>query len=74
MTQTFLWRVVPVKAGLHTVHYIFSAGVNGKAKAVFITGAPASGQFSAYVTQRPPSRHVNPATGRVVPGPVPLVP
>ena len=32
-TRTFVWQVVPVKAGLHTVHYTVAAGLAGKANA-----------------------------------------
>lgn len=73
-TRTFLWRVVPVKSGLHTVHFTVAAGLAGKARAVTVSGKPVQGQFTAYVTQAPPPRHVDPNTGQVVPGRYPLTP
>jgi hypothetical protein len=73
-TQTFVWRVVPVKAGLHTVHYSVAAGLAGKAKAELASGGPVEGQLTADIAATPPARHVNPATGQVVPGEFPLIP
>jgi hypothetical protein len=73
-TRAFLWRVVPVKSGLHTVHFTVAAGLSGKARAVNASGEPIQGQFTAYVTPAPPPRHVNPRTGVVEPGRYPLVP
>jgi hypothetical protein len=81
--RTFLWRVVPVKAGLHTVHFSVAAGLAGKAKATIIShgrvltvrsatsGVPAQGLFVVHIAPVPPARHVDPNTGRVVPGPYP---
>jgi hypothetical protein len=66
--RAFAWRVVPVKAGRHVVHYTVSAGLAGKAKAQTAAGAPVRGQFRVLVTRRPPSSHVNPDTGKVEPG------
>ncbi len=73
-TRAFQWRVVPVKAGLHTVNYTVAAGLSGKARAVDASGNPVQGQFTVYVTQAPPLRHVNPNTGQVEPGRYPLTP
>jgi hypothetical protein len=73
-TQTYRWHVTPVKAGVHTVHYLVAAGLAGKAKAQLPSGGPVQGQLTAAVAPKPPSRHVDPATGRVVPGQFPLVP
>ena len=50
------------------------AGLAGKAKAQLPAGGPVQGQLTAAVTPLPPSRHVDPATGRVVPGAFPVVP
>jgi hypothetical protein len=68
-TRTFLWRVVPVKSGLHTVDYTVAAGLGGKAKAELPSGGPVAGRFTVHVASVPPARHVNPNTGQVVPGP-----
>jgi hypothetical protein len=73
-TQTFIWRVVPVKAGVYTVHYRVAAGLGGKATAQLRSGGPVEGQLTASIAPVPPSRHVDPRTGRVVPGTYPLVP
>jgi hypothetical protein len=73
-TRTFLWRVTPVKPGVHTVHYRVAAGLAGKATAVLSSAGPVQGQLTADVAPLPPSRHVDPRTGRVVPGTFPIVP
>jgi hypothetical protein len=73
-TQTYRWRVTPVKAGVHTVRYTIAAGLAGKAKAALASGGPVQGQLTADVAASPPARHVDPATGRVVPGQFPPVP
>ena len=68
-TETFFWVVVPVKAGAYTVHYAFTAGLAGKAKARLVAGGPAVGHFHVVVAPKPPETHVDPKTGQVVPGP-----
>jgi hypothetical protein len=73
-TQTFLWKVAPVKAGLHTVHYTIAASLAGKAKAALASGGPVQGQLTADVAPAPPKTHVDPSTGRVVAGTFPTIP
>jgi hypothetical protein len=73
-TQTFEWRVVPVKAGVHTVRFTVAASLAGKAKAELASGAPVQGQFTADIAQAPPATHVDPSTGRLVSGRYPLIP
>jgi len=73
-TRTFRWRVVPVKSGVHTVHFTVAPGLAGKARAVSTSGGPVRGLFTVLVTPAPPARHVNPNTGQVVPGRFPLIP
>ena len=73
-TRLFRWQVVPVKSGLHTVHYRVAAGLAGNAQAVDSSGAPVQGEFKVFVTKAPPPRHVDPATGKVVPGRYPVAP
>jgi hypothetical protein len=68
-TRTFLWRVVPVKGGVHTVDYAVAAGLAGTAKAELPSGGPVVGRFAVHIAPVPPARHVNPNTGQVVPGP-----
>jgi hypothetical protein len=72
--RVFRWQVVPVKAGIHTVHYAVAAGLAGKAKARLAAGGLVHGQFTAYIAPTPPARHVDPRTGAVVPGPYPVLP
>lgn len=74
-TQTFEWSVVPVKAGVHEVHYEVLAGLAGKAKAAPPSGGRAlKGVLTADIAPAPPSRHVDPSTGRVVAGQFPSQP
>jgi hypothetical protein len=70
-TQRFLWKVAPVKAGVHTVHYTVAAGLAGNAKGALASGAPVQGQLTANVAPAPPKTYVNPSTGRVVAGTYP---
>jgi hypothetical protein len=67
-SRRFVWKVTPVKAGLHTVHYSVSAGIDGRSLARLAGGGHAVGRFVAAIAPAPPSTHVNPETGRVVPG------
>jgi hypothetical protein len=73
-TRTFLWRVTPVKAGLHTVHFTVAAGLAGKAKAELASGGPVQGQLTASIAPAPPAMHVDPSTGQIVSGAYPLIP
>jgi hypothetical protein len=73
-TRKFLWRVVPVKSGVRTVHYVVAAGLGGQARAVNVSGGPVQGQFTVDIAPAPPATHVNPSTGQVVPGQFPLTP
>lgn len=67
----FSWLVVPVKPGMHTVHFVFAAGLAGRAQAVQAGGGPVQGQFRVHVAYKPPVTHVNPETGKVEKGPFP---
>jgi hypothetical protein len=73
-TQTFIWKVVPVKPGVYTVHYRIAAGLGGKATAELAGGRPVQGQLTASIAGVPPRTHVDPRTGRVVTGVYPLLP
>jgi len=75
-TQSFVWSVVPVKPGPHTVHFTVAAGLAGKAKAVadLGTGAPVQGSLAVTVAPAPATTHVDPNTGRVVVGAFPATP
>jgi hypothetical protein len=70
-SETFSWRVVPVKPGTYTVHYAVSAGLAGNAKARLASGGPASGRFAVTVAGEPRITHVDPKTGKVVAGTFP---
>lgn len=69
--RTFIWKVTPVKSGLHVVHFIVSAGLSGRARAVLASGAPVHGAFLAHIAPAPPNNHVNPNTGAVEVGAYP---
>jgi hypothetical protein len=75
-TQTFIWRVVPVKSGTYTVHYTVAAGLAGKARArtELRSGALVQGQLTADIAPAPALNHVNPSTGRLEPGEFPASP
>ena len=73
-TQVFEWHVMPVKPGRYTVHYTIGAGLAGRAKAVSSSGGAVTGTLTADIAPKPPSRHVNPATGKVEPGQFPKAP
>ncbi len=68
-THSFVWQVSPVKPGVHRVFYRVYAGLNGNARAQLASGAAPVGSFTVYIAGRPPLTHVNPTTGKVVPGP-----
>jgi hypothetical protein len=70
-TRTFVWHVVPVKGGVHVVHYTVAAGLSGRSQAQFIGGARPTGHFVVDIAPRPPATHVDPTTGQVVPGAYP---
>jgi hypothetical protein len=68
-TRRFAWNVSPVKPGAHTLSYRVYAGLNGRAQAELADGSPPVGSFAVDIAGRPPQTHVDPATGKVVPGP-----
>jgi hypothetical protein len=75
-TRTFVWHVVPVKGGVHVVHYTVAAGLSGKSRALAdlrsaVGGTRPSGHFVVDIAPRPPATHVDPTTGQVVPGAYP---
>jgi hypothetical protein len=73
-TQTFLWRLVPVKSGRFTVSYTIAAGLAGRAKARLASGAPAQGEFKVDIAAAPALTQVDPETGKVVAGAYPALP
>ena len=70
-SKRFVWKVTPVKAGLHTVHYSVAAGLDGKAVARLAGGGRPAGRFIASIAPKPQATHVNPETGRIAAGPNP---
>lgn len=68
----FVWRVTPVKSGVHTVRYVVAAGVDGKAVAQLPEGGRPVGKLVAQIAPLPPRTHVNPETGQIAPGPNPV--
>jgi hypothetical protein len=73
-TQTFVWKVVPVKPGRYTVSFALAAGLSGKARAVLHSGGGVDGGFTVNIAPAPPTKHVDPRTGRIVTGAFPPVP
>ena len=73
-TRTFTWLVTPVKAGLHTVHFVISAGLGGRARARTAAGAPVAGRFLVHISAAPPATYVNPSSGRIGTGAGPAIP
>ena len=70
-SRTFTWKVVPVKAGSHTLHLTVAAGLAGNARAELPGEGPVTKTFTAEIAPAPPITHVNPSTGKVVPGTLP---
>jgi hypothetical protein len=70
-SRSFVWRVTPVKAGVHAVHYTVAAGLDGKSRARLAGGGLPAGTFLAQIAPAPPPTHVNPETGHIVAGPNP---
>jgi hypothetical protein len=70
-SRSFVWRVTPIKAGVHAVHYTVAAGLDGKSRARLASGGLPTGMFVAQIAPKPPATHVNPETGRIVAGPNP---
>ena len=70
-TATFVWRVVPVKGGLYTVHYTVSPSLGGKSHARLALARPATGTFLVHVAGAPAPKHVDPETGKLVEGAYP---
>jgi hypothetical protein len=70
-TRVFEWKVVPVKAGTHSVSIEIAAGLGGQAKATLPDGRPVKASFRAEIAPLPPLTHVDPNTGKVVPGGIP---
>jgi hypothetical protein len=68
-SRSFVWHVTPIKPGLHRVSYLVYAGLNGRSRALLAGGHVVAGSFKVVIASRPPRTHVDPQTGKVVPGP-----
>ena len=64
----FVWKLVPVKPGTYTIHFVYAAGLAGKSKARLAVGSR-RGAIAVHIAGKPPATHVNPETGKVEPGP-----
>ena len=75
-TRSFIWSVVPVKPGAHTVNFTVAPDLAGRARAVadLRTGAPVQGRFTVSVAGAPATTYVDPNTGRVLVGAFPTTP
>ncbi|MGI8803730.1 MAG: hypothetical protein ACR2KV_16455 [Solirubrobacteraceae bacterium] len=69
-TQTFRWRVTPVRPGRYSVRWQVAAGTAGRTVAELADGRPAAGAFAVMVSAAPAHTRVDPATGRVVARPL----
>ncbi|MBA3808756.1 MAG: hypothetical protein H0X28_10240 [Solirubrobacterales bacterium] len=67
-TQTFTWKVMPLKPGRHTVSFAIAAGLSGKARAVLHSGGAVGGHFTVDIAGAPPTTHVDPRTGKILTG------
>lgn len=65
-SKRFVWKVTPVIAGSHDVHFRVAAGLNGKAKAQASSGNAPEGSFTVNVSAKPAQAYVDPTTGKVV--------
>jgi hypothetical protein len=70
-TQTFAWKLTPVRAGRHAVHYAIAAGLDGRASTRLADGRRAIGSFEVNVASTPRASHVNGETGALAGGPSP---
>jgi len=65
---TFKWKVTPVKAGMHVVHWEVAAGLNGKARARLADGSVPQGSFTVTIHSKPQQAYVN-NQGQIVTSP-----
>ena len=63
--RTFVWRVVPVRAGSYTIRYRLTGSTTGRSQLRERNGDDASGALTVYVTSKPPTVRIT-ADGRVV--------
>jgi hypothetical protein len=63
---TLRWRVTPVLAGTHALHYALAADLAGPARTRLADGGQPRASITVRVDERPPQTRVDPRTGRVV--------
>lgn len=64
--QEYVWRMTPVVAGTHTLHWRVAGNLTGSAKAELADGGVPEGTFRVRVRKVPPRTFVNPETGTIV--------
>jgi len=64
--KTFTWRVTPMEAGRHTVHYRVDASLYGKSTAELADGGEPKGKIKVDIDGDASLTAVDPKTGEVV--------
>jgi hypothetical protein len=64
-TAKFVWALTAVSPGMHQVHYVVAAGLNGKAKARLVGGAIPEGTFTVKISGKPAQAYVS-NSGQIV--------
>ena len=72
-SRTFSWLLTPVRSGAQTIAYSLYSGHRGPS-GLRPEGPALRGSFSVQVAPAPPSRYVNPETGAVEVGRLPVAP
>lgn len=66
-TRTFVWRVVPVRAGSYTLRYRLTGSLTGRSQLRLANGDAPHGSFAVHVSGKAATVHVTP-DGRIVSG------
>jgi len=66
-TRSFLWSVVPVRAGRYTLRYTLTGSTTGRSPLRLVSGGAARGSFAVHVSGKPAQVRVTP-DGRIVSG------
>lgn len=64
----FTWHLTAVQSGTHVVNWRVAAGLNGKARAVSVSGGPPVGHFTVNISNAPQQSYVN-GNGQIVQSP-----
>lgn len=67
-TKTFIWRVVPVRAGRYTLRYLLTGSTNGRSRLRLADGGAPHGSFEVHVDGAPAVVRVTP-DGQIVSAP-----